>query len=711
MGVKNQSYTRKQFMLLPVLLALFFSVAGTAVAAVPIVTITSPTNGAVLTAPASFTIRTSISGGGNDVAQVEFFQGANSLFVDTDNPYRVDVDNLAAGNYTFTAILRDNNGETSTNSVSIVVNELPSVSITNPIDGAGLLVPASFLLEATASDVDGTVTRVQFFNGSTSLRVLTNPPYNVLVKNLSTGNYKFDAVATDNLGGTKRTSIDVIVKQRPTVTINTPAAGARLTLITNILSGTTSDSTKVTNVDYSVNGGAFTRANGSNNWNAALVLPAGTNVLRVRATDRFGNYSLTNSRTVFQVVTSALNLTIAGSGIVSGATNGQFLEIGRGYRLVATPAAGYLFSNWTGTVSSSAPTLSFLMQSNMSLQAHFVPNPFLRVSGTYNGLFFETNGVRHESSGDFRLRVTSSGTYKATLRLAGRRYAAKGKLDLEGKATNVIARLGTSPLTVRWAVDLHGLDEVTGTITDGVWLSALRGDRTIFNATTNPAPLAGRYTFVLPSGLAPGAPEAEGWGTLKVSTSGLGLGAGTLPDGTKFRYKAPVSKNGAWPLYAPLYLTTGSLIGWAQFDTNAPLDDLTGSLMWFKPAQLGVRYYPAGFTNPTTLIGSRFVAPISSTNRVLAMTNGVVILTGGNLSQDWTSDFVLLANSRISNASPNKLSMTISLGTGLLQGSFYDTGVVRSVNFSGAILQKSAIGAGFFLGTNQAGRVLIEGRP
>jgi hypothetical protein len=703
---------------LALLLAVFAGASVTQVIAAPAVTISSPTTGSILTAPASFTIRASVSGGGNDVSQIEFFQDASSLAVDTSNPYRVDVNDLPAGTYTFTAILTDTLGGTSTNSVSIIVNELPTVAITSPADGSGLLAPASFTLEAMATDVGGSVTQLQFFRGSTSLGSFANPPYSVPINNLSAGNYTFDAVATDNLGSSKRTSVDVIVKHRPTVAITAPATGTRLTQLTNTLIGTASDSVRVTNVEFSVNDGAFTPANpqnnGNNNWNdwsANLVLPAGTNVLHVRATDRFGNYSLTNSRRVFQVVTSALNLAISGTGTVSGATNGQFLEIGRGYRLLATPGSGYVFSNWTGTASGSAPTLNFLMQSNTSLEAHFVPNPFLRVSGTYNGLFFETGGMRHESSGDFRLRVTSSGNYKATLRLAGRRYAAKGKLDLEGKATNAIVRVGTTPLMIHWNVDLHGMDQVTGDVGDGLWLSPLLGDRALFNATTNPAALSGNYTFVLPGSPAGGAPDADGWGTLKVSSGGLGLGAGSLPDGTRFRYKAPISKNGAWPLYAPLYLGKGSLIGWLQFDTNAPLDDVTGWVASFKPAQPGAQYFPAGFTNLSALIGSRYIPPSSSTDRVLEMTDGVLTLSGGNLSQVWNNDFVLEENNRVSNTSTNRMTVTISVASGLFQGTFLDPNLNRTVSFSGALLQKSTSGAGFFLGTDQAGRVQIESKP
>jgi hypothetical protein len=50
-----------------------------------------------------------------------------------------------------------------------------------------------------------------------------------------------------------------------------------------------------------------------------------------------------------------------------------------------------VFSNWTGNVSSASPKLSFLMESNMVLQANFVPNPFVTVSGAFHGLFYETN--------------------------------------------------------------------------------------------------------------------------------------------------------------------------------------------------------------------------------------------------------------------------------------------------------------------------------
>jgi hypothetical protein len=97
-------------------------------------------------------------------------------------------------------------------------------------------------------------------------------------------------------------------------------------------------------------------------------------------------------------------------------------------------------------------------------------------------------------------------------------------------------------------------------------------------------------------------------------------------------------------------------------------------------------------------------------NRVLDLANCVVILSGGNLSQSWTNDIILGANNRVTNASPNKLVVTLSLGSGLFKGTFTDPNTARTMNFSGALLQKSTNGSGYLLGTSLSGRISIQSR-
>ncbi len=90
-------------------------------------------------------------------------------------------------------------------------NVAPSVAVTTPANGAVLSAPASFTLGATASDPDGTITNVQFFQETVSLGNATTSPYSVAVSNLGFGDYSFSAVASDNGGLTATNGITVHV--------------------------------------------------------------------------------------------------------------------------------------------------------------------------------------------------------------------------------------------------------------------------------------------------------------------------------------------------------------------------------------------------------------------------------------------------------------------------------------------------------------------
>jgi hypothetical protein len=100
------------------------------------------------------------------------------------------------------------------NDVTLTVeapNTPPIVTITNPPEGTMFTAPASFSLEASASDPDGSVTNVQFFRGATSLGSDTSSPYSVSVSGLVAGNYTLSAVASDNRGLRATNSIAIIV--------------------------------------------------------------------------------------------------------------------------------------------------------------------------------------------------------------------------------------------------------------------------------------------------------------------------------------------------------------------------------------------------------------------------------------------------------------------------------------------------------------------
>jgi hypothetical protein len=102
------------------------------------------------------------------------------------------------------------------------VNVPPSIIITNPPNGQVLSAPVSLTLGATATDADGSVTNVQFFQGSTSLGNVASAPYSKAVTGLSAGSYTFSAVASDNGGLTATNSVSVSVINPSPLTVSAP---------------------------------------------------------------------------------------------------------------------------------------------------------------------------------------------------------------------------------------------------------------------------------------------------------------------------------------------------------------------------------------------------------------------------------------------------------------------------------------------------------
>jgi len=79
-------------------------------------------------------------------------------------------------------------------------NTAPSVSLTAPANGTTYTAPASIGLTASASDADGTVAKVEFYNGATLLGTATASPYTYTWTNVASGTYSLTAKATDNAG-------------------------------------------------------------------------------------------------------------------------------------------------------------------------------------------------------------------------------------------------------------------------------------------------------------------------------------------------------------------------------------------------------------------------------------------------------------------------------------------------------------------------------
>ncbi|UBU13184.1 glycoside hydrolase family 48 protein [Nonomuraea gerenzanensis] len=76
----------------------------------------------------------------------------------------------------------------------------PTVSLTSPTAGQTYTAPATVAIAANAADADGTVAKVDFYQGSTLLGTDTSSPYSYNWQNVAAGSYSITARATDNAG-------------------------------------------------------------------------------------------------------------------------------------------------------------------------------------------------------------------------------------------------------------------------------------------------------------------------------------------------------------------------------------------------------------------------------------------------------------------------------------------------------------------------------
>jgi len=127
---------------------------------------------------------------------------------------------LSAGtSYSYTVSAYDAAGNNSAQSnvttvftQSVSTNSFPAVSITSPTDGKTYTAPASITINANASDTGGSITKVDFFQGSVLLGTSNASPYSFTWSNVPAGSYVLTAKATDNSGSNAMSSpVSIIV--------------------------------------------------------------------------------------------------------------------------------------------------------------------------------------------------------------------------------------------------------------------------------------------------------------------------------------------------------------------------------------------------------------------------------------------------------------------------------------------------------------------
>lgn len=200
----------------------------------------------------------------------------------------------------------------------VASNTAPSVSLTNPTAGQVFAAGQDVLVQAAASDGDGSITKVEFLRNGVLVGTSTGPSYAVTLSGLSAGSYVLTAVASDN-DGAKTTSAPVAITVTPpanvppTASISSPANGTNVSstsTFTTVAAATDADGT-VSSLALRVDGTLFATFIGTTSPYSMTVngLSVGSHTLTVVATDNAGA-STTSAAVGINVVRGPASTTV-----------------------------------------------------------------------------------------------------------------------------------------------------------------------------------------------------------------------------------------------------------------------------------------------------------------------------------------------------------------------------------------------------------------
>ena len=201
----------------------------------PAIALTAPANNAAFAAPATINLAASVSPNGHTISKVRFYNGTTLLGEDSTAPYVLTWNNVAAGTYSLTAQAVYDSGSTVASTVAnvtVTVEVPPAIALTSPDDNAAFTAPATISLAASVTANGHTISKVQFYNGTTLLGEDSTAPYAFSWNSVPAGNYRLTARAVyDSANTVASTAANVTVTNLPppAIALTAPANNAAFT--------------------------------------------------------------------------------------------------------------------------------------------------------------------------------------------------------------------------------------------------------------------------------------------------------------------------------------------------------------------------------------------------------------------------------------------------------------------------------------------------
>lgn len=298
------------------------------VGAPPIVIVTNPAACAMIDGPLNLPLTADAMSASGRIVTVAFYDGGTLVGTATAPPWQTTLVATSIGTHAITATATDDQGGTATSRPAMVTvrgaNQAPTVTLTAPNEGSHFPFGSNVNLAATAADVDGTITAVEFRLGGAGGSLIartTAQPFSAIWSNVAPGSYGLVAVAYDDRNAAATSSIvhlTIDANALPTAALTSPVAGTVFVAPADIaVTATASDSDgTIAKVDFYA-GTTLIGTSGAppyaTNWTGVA---AGGYSITAKATDNAGGTATSSAVavTVINNVAPTIVLTAPTSG-------------------------------------------------------------------------------------------------------------------------------------------------------------------------------------------------------------------------------------------------------------------------------------------------------------------------------------------------------------------------------------------------------------
>ena len=173
----------------------------------PTVNLLAPVDGSFIVKDSVVAISVTAKDYDGTVDSLEFFINNEKIYSKVKQEYIDFPDTVSyswnfgtTGKQTVKVIATDNTGNTSADSavVTVISGTAPTVSISQPANGAQIHLDTTLYIIANAADADGTIDSVEFFINDTKIGTVSSAPYQISWTAAAIGAYNIKARATDN---------------------------------------------------------------------------------------------------------------------------------------------------------------------------------------------------------------------------------------------------------------------------------------------------------------------------------------------------------------------------------------------------------------------------------------------------------------------------------------------------------------------------------